>query len=498
MGNWWILVQVKLKETYNERMQFGHSGLWFILLELATLMATYIIMRLVLKNSADSLELAGISGFLIVVTFLVAFGHGYLFSERMLFGSTAQVNQLLAVNPQDVVLSTVLVTYMSNLRPTLLSPILMALALTHAWSPDRQVPLFGSAFLVLLFGIALAVLTVMLVKRFVNWLSGLAFITATALQVGGFIGTAWLVINLLRSTVTEKAWVRLLAFQHVLWWVPALLMASGITLFALTRLAYLWRENLWQQEGQGSRRLEKHQFLSILALLSAFRLPSSIQAVVLKEWLSLKRNPLTVFRMVIWSIFSLFPLLYPGLRSLVFSFSYPLIVVYVIWFFSFGELIATTYQAEGNRLGLLWLAAVSPGQLALGKVLAYFPLAFFAAGTTGVMIFIFGWHITSALLTIAFAFIGIVAGISLSLAPACLSMNTVNYQGNSITEMAFEQVPTTFWSILSTFILGGFIAIFGILTSLLHFWVSIVVGSSIIGIIGIAATGYLLKWRFRL
>lgn len=506
MDNWWTLVTIKLKETWNERMRFGRSGFWFVLLELATLALICFGMRSALKNPADGLEPAGILGFLTVMTLLVAFGNGYLLSERMLFGRTARVDRLLAVIPRDVVLSTVLVTYLANLRPTLLSPILIALALAPAWLLGKQITLLGLALLTPLFGTASAVLTLVLVKRFLSRLSGLAFIIAPVLQVGGLAGAAWLVINLSRSAVIKGAWISSPAFRYLLWWIPALFMASGILLFALARLAHLWEETQWQQEGRGSRRQEKNQFRRILALLSAFRLPPPIQAVILKEWLSLKRNPLTILRIVIWGILSLPLLLHPGLRSQISSFPYPLIVVFAIWFFCFGELVTTAYQAEGSRLGLLWLAAVSPGQLALGKFLAYLPLALFAAGTAGVMIVVFGLQRTSALPMIILAFTGTVAGIALSLVVASLSMNTVDYRGSSITEMAFEQVPTTFWSICSTIILGGFLAALGVAIPFNRNWIippaalwaGYIAGSALVVIAGTGATGYLLKRRFLL
>ena len=503
MSNWWTLSKIKLKETWNERMRFGRSGLWLVLLELATIAAICFGMRSVLKNPTGSPEPAGITGFLTVMTFLVAFGNGYLFSERMLFGCTARVDRLLAVAPRDVVLSTTLVTYLANLRPSLVNPILIALVIALAWFPGKLIPLFGLVFLVPLFGTVLAVFTVLFIKRFLNRLSGLAFIVAPALQVGGLAGAAWVVIKLLRSAAINEALIDSPAFQHILWWIPALLTASGIILFALGRSAYLWEETLWQQEGQSSRRPEKNQFRSILALLSALHLPSPIQAVILKEWLSLKRNPLTILRIVIWSILSLLLLLLPGLRSLVASFPYPLITVFAIWFFCFGELVATAYQAEGRRLGLLWLAAVSPVQLALGKFLAYLPLALFAAGTAGVMIIVLGLQKASALLMIIFAFTGAAAGIALSLVPASLSMNAGDYRGGSITDMAFEQVPTKFWSICSTIILGGLMATFGIvilvnseeIISPVAFWTGSIAGSVLI-IAAMATTVFLLKRRF--
>lgn len=88
---------------------------------------------------------------------------------------------------------------MQYLQLTLLSPILMARALAPAWSPGKQIPLLSLALLAPFFGTALAVLTVVLVKRFLSRLSGLAFIIAPALQVGGLAGVAWLVINLSRG-----------------------------------------------------------------------------------------------------------------------------------------------------------------------------------------------------------------------------------------------------------------------------------------------------------
>ncbi|WP_155990780.1 hypothetical protein [Thermacetogenium phaeum] len=166
-------------------------------------------------------------------------------------------------------------------------------------------------------------------------------------------------------------------------------------------------------------------------------------------------------------------------------------------------MVATAYQAEGRRLGLLWLAAVSPVQLALGKFLAYLPLALFAAGTAGVMIIVLGLQKASALLMIIFAFTGAAAGIALSLVPASLSMNAGDYRGGSITDMAFEQVPTKFWSICSTIILGGLMATFGIvilvnseeIISPVAFWTGSIAGSVLI-IAAMATTVFLLKRRF--
>lgn len=507
-GFGWVLVEIKLRETWNSRIRFSHSGLWLILLELVTIITVVFGMRSALTSAGARLGTEGVLGFFAAMTLLVTFANSYLMAERMLFGFKARVDQLIIMQPQGIVLSTIIITYLANLRPALQIPNLIALVLAHAWFPQRQLVLLGLVFLSPLLGAALAVLAVLIIKRFANRISGLALIVFPALQITGLAIAVWFAVDLLRGREeVNELWINLPVLQPMAWWIPAILAASGVILFTSVQLAHLWEEALLLQEEQVGRRIGQIQARRILSLLSIFHLPAPIQAVILKEWLVLLRNPLTSFRILAWFALSLVPLLQPGIRSFVSSLPSPVIAIFAIWYFCFGELIATAYQAEARRLGLLWLAAIPPRQLALGKFLAYLPLAFFVVGTAIPMIIIFDLKWELALFTIIFTITGVAADTALSLTLASLSMNIVNSQGNSITEMAFEQVPITFYSIGSMLLLGGFLAVFsavGILansnqvTLQIYLWPAIIVAILVIGVLAIAATSYLLKRRYLL
>jgi len=244
----------------------------------------------------------------------------------------------------------------------------------------------------------------------------------------------------------------------------------------------------------------------LMGFLSALHLPSAVESVMLKEWLSLQRSPLTKFRMIAWLILSVVPFLHPGLRSLVLSLPSPLIIIFALWVFCFGELIATAYQSEADRLGLLWLAAVKPGQLALAKFLAYLPLALFALGNAGIVVFVSGLRGEQVLFVFLFTFIGVVSAIALSLVPAALSMNKVFYRSGSISDMTLEQVPVTLPSIVSFFVLLGFLAAYcyiivlmqGVGMISLASVASVLAGGVVSAVLAIAVTNFLLKGCYSL
>ncbi|MDD4048388.1 MAG: hypothetical protein PHI90_06130 [Clostridia bacterium] len=501
------MIGIRIKEIWNQHLRFGRSGLWLILFELVVFTMLVIGVRKTFINFGISLETPDILGFLVFMNFLLTLGNSYITSEKMLFGFRARINQFLAVNSKSVILSTVVITYFSSLRPTLQSPTIIAVVLAHLWFPELQLQLVGMLFAVPFFGGMLAVLTVILVKRYVGWMSGLGLITATAFHIIGIVGVVWATVNMVKgATVIDLFWINSSVFQPMVWWLP-LLFSSGLLVYiVLVKLARLWEQAVWIQEAQAGRRLGKNQARGILSLLSVLHLSAPVKAVIVKEWLFLWRNPLTIFRIIVWAILSLILLIY-GLSPFVAAFISPLILVFVIWYFCFGELIATAYQAETNRLGLLWMSAISPIQLALGKFLAYLPLAFIGTGIVGLMVFIFDLQGISTIISVVYTFVGLAVGLVLSLAFASLSMNKVNNHGNSITEMALEQVPLTLFSIISIIILGGFLAIVAFLIiwsvnavvkSTISLCVGIIIGFVVLGVLGFVTTKYLLKWRYSL
>lgn len=496
---WRVLAGSRLRETWNHRLRFGRSGIWLILLELSG-PAMLLWLNLALLKKSAYLELPGIPGFLVAMNLLAGFGNSYIRAERALFSNEARLDRMLA-RPGDVILSAAAVAYLDNLRPTMQAPLLLALILACNRLPGYALLLGGLFFILPLFCAAVSVLAVILVQRLISGISALLSILAALIILSGLTGTIWLVVNLARGARPDMTLFNWPVLQPAGWWLPFFLLAGLIAIFLAGRLAYLWEEALLLQEEQSIIRLKKDQGQRLLGFLSALRLPSTIQGIIFKEWQSLRRSPITKFRFLVWFILSLAPFLHPGLRSLIISLPSPLPVVFAIWVFCFGEMIATPYQSEADRLGILWLAAVKPEQLALGKFLAYLPLVLFAWGSAGIVISLSGWSGVPVLLAFLFTFLGVVSGIALSLVPAALSMNRVFYHSGSVYDMALEQVPITLASILSTIVLIGFLAGFCYLTIRIQSSeiapmtsvAAIFAGCGLLTVLAILAAGFLLK-----
>ncbi len=501
MGQSWILAASKLRETWNYRLRFGRSGVWFILFEVIGVVMIIFWLNTALPKQGASLALPGILGFLVAMNLLMGFGNGYNRAGGMLFRDEARLDRLLA-RPRDVVLSAFMVTYLDILRPTMQAPLLLALVLAYSWFPGQVFLLVGLAFILPLFA---AVLAVMLIKRFMSGISGLLFIVAALIVLTGMAGAIWLAVNLAKGRVFGAVWLKLSVFQPVNWWLLIFLVAGLIIIYIERGLAYLWGEALLLQEEQ-TIRFKNDQAWWVMSFLSALHLPSVVQAVMLKEWLSLQRNSLTKFRLIFWLILSVVPFSHPGVRTFVGTLPSPLITAYVIWVFCFGEMIATSYQSEADRLGVLWLAAVKPGQLALGKFLAYLPLVLFALGTAGIVVIAAGHQGASVLFVLLFTFVGAAAGIAFSLAPAAAAMNKVFYHSGSISDMALEQVPIALPGMLSFIALIGFLAAYCYIIILIQSSGAISLasvggvfaGSVLLAVLMIAATSSLLKWCYRL
>lgn len=500
MGQWQVLAGSKLRETWNHRLRFGRSGIWFILFEVIGLVTIIFWLGSILPKQVASLELPGVLGFLVAMNLLVGFGNSYNRAEGMLFCNEASLDRLLAA-PRDVVLSAVMLIYIDNLRPAMQATLLLALILAYNWFPGQVFLLWGLFFILPLFSAALAVLAVILIKRFISVISRLLFILSALLVLSGLAGVIWLVVNLTKEGLLNVSLFNLPIIQPVSWWFPFFLLAGLITIYLARGLAYLWGEALLLQEEQTVFHLKKDQGQRLMGFLSVLHLPSTVQAVMLKEWFSLRRSSITKFRLIAWLILSVVPFLHPGLRSFVISLPSQLIVVFVIWVFCFGELIAAAYQSEADRLGILWLAAVKPGQLALSKFLAYLPLALFALGTAGVVVLVSGLRGMPVLLVLLFTFIGAVTSIAFSLALAAAAMNKVFYHSGSISDMVLEQVPLAFPSMASFFALIGFLAaycyiIVYIQTSGVALMASVggvLAGGGMLAVLAIAVTGFLLK-----
>jgi hypothetical protein len=500
MGQWQVLAGSKLRETWNHRLRFGRSGIWFILFEMIGLVTIIFWLGSVLPKQVASLELPGVLGFLVAMNLFVGFGNSYNRAEGVLFCNEAFLDRLLAA-PRDVVLSAVMVIYIDNLRPAMQAPLLLALILAYNWFPGQVFLLWGLFFILPLFSAAAAVLAVILVKRFISVISGLLIILSALLVLSGMAGAIWLVVNLTKGGLLNVAFFNLPVIQPVSWWPLFFLLAGLITVFIARGLAYLWGEALLLQEEQTVFHLKKDQGQRLMAFLSRLQLPSAVQGIILKEWQSLRRSSITKFRLIAWLILSVVPFLHPGLRSFVTSLPSQLIAVFVIWVFCFGELIAAAYQSEADRLGFLWLAAVKPGQLALGKFLAYLPLALFALGSAGIVVFVSGLRGMPVLLVLLFTFIGAVTSIAFSLAPAALSMNKVFYHSGSISDLVLEQVPAALPSMLSLIALIGFLVAYcyiivltqsGGMASLASVG-GVLAGGGISAVLAIAVTGFLLK-----
>ncbi len=505
MGQWQILAETKLREVWNHRLRFGRSGVWFILMELIGPVTIIFWLSYALPPGVAYPQLPGILGFLVAMNLLMGFGGSYNRAEGMLFSNRARLDLLLA-HPKDVILSAIMVIYLDNLRPTAQTSLLIGLVLAYQWFPEQVFLLWGLFFILPLFSAAAAVLAIILVKRWMSGISGIIFILSALFILSGLAGTIWLLVKLTQGELLDLALFNLPLLQPAGWWFLFFLLAGLILILIAGGLAYLWGEALLLQEEQTVIRLQKDQGQRILAFLSVLHLPSAVETIMMKEWLSLRRNFLTKFRLIVWLILSLVPFLHPGLRSFVTSLSSQLIVIFVIWVFCFGELIAAAYQSEADRVGILWLAAVKPGQLALGKFLAYLPLALFALGNAGIVIFVSGLRGAPALLLLLFTFMGAALCIAFSLAPAALSMNKVFYHSGSISDMTLEQVPIALPSMVSFIALIGFLAVYCYIIiliqnsglALMPSVAGVLAGCGLFALLAIAITGSLLKHCYSL
>lgn len=505
MGQWQVLAGSKLRETWNHRLRFGRSGIWFILLEVFGLLTVIFWLSFAMPRVTAYPELPAILGFLVVMYLLMGIGNSYNRAEGMLFSNEARLDLLLS-HPWDVVLSAVMVIYLDNLRPAMQTSLLIALLLAYNWFPGQLFLLLSLLIILPFFCAAAGVLAVILIKRFMSGISGLFHILAALFVLSGMAGEIWLLVKLIKGGLLDAALFNLPVLQPVIWWFLFFLLAGIWLIFIARRLANLWVEALLLQEEQTVSSLIGGQGQRLMDFLSALHLPSAVQAVMLKEWLSLQRSSITKFRIIAWFILSLVPFLHPGLRSFVISLSSQLIVIFVIWVFCFGELIAAAYQSEADRLGILWLAVIKPRHLALGKFLAYLPLVLFALGNAGIVVFVSGLRGVPALHVLLFTFIGAVAAIALSLSPAALSMNKVFYHSGSISDMTLEQVPIAFPSMLSFIALIGFLVAYCYLIILIQSGgmislasVGCVLGGGVVlAVLAIAVTGSLLKCRYTL
>lgn len=504
--NWWILLKMKIQDMWNHRFRFSRIGLWLMIFEIAVLVMVVVGTREIMPKFIIQPALPSIIISLLLITQLIILGNSFIVSQRMLFGAKGKVDIVLAVNSRDVLLSTMFYTYFACLRPSLQSPALISLVIASICFPQYLVVLVGLVFLAPISGVILALLSGILLKRFLSRISGLGLIGASACEILGFVGTSAVMLKIVEGTVLNLTWLNTYVFSQIFWWIIFIVLSSLVCLVIIIFKADLWKEAFWIQEECAIRRLGKSQAGKLLALLSFLHLPAPIKAIILKEWLYLWRNPLTILRMIAWVIISLLIYIYL-FRPANFSLQFPLLLIYAIWFFCFGELISTAYQVETNRLGLLWLAAISPTQLALGKLLAYLPLAFFSVGTAGLIVSLLGLEERLIFLISFFSMTSVITGMTISLAIGCLSMNKLNNQSSSIIEMAFEQVPLTLASIGSLVILGVvlILSVFMInqlaniaVVSLLYPFLGIVLTGIVIGFGGLRITTYLLKRQYSL
>lgn len=500
IGQWWILTGSKLRETWNHRLRFGRSGVWFILFEVTAPMMIIFWLSAAFPKQGPGLEVPGILGFLVSMNLLAGFGNSYNRAEGALFSDKARVDRLLA-RPRDVVQSAVIFTYLDNLRPTMQAPLLLALILAYYWFPGQVFLLWGLVFALPLFCAAAAVPAVILVKRFMSGISGLLFISAALLVLSGMAGAGWFAVNLTKGVLLDAAWFNLPVFQPANWWFLFFILTGFILIVTAKGLAHFWEEALLLQEEQSVVHFKKDQAGWLMVFLSALRLPPTVQAVMLKEWLSLRRSSITKFRLITWFILSVVPFLHPGLRLWAASLPSLLILVFVVWVFCFGEVIASAYQSEADRLGILWLAAVKPGHLALGKFLAYLPLVLFALGTAGITLFVTGLRGAPVLPALYFILIGTASGIVIGLTPAAMAMNKVFYHSGSVSDMALEQAPVAFPSMLSFIALIGFLAAYCYIIVLIQSSgmaslasvAGVFAGCGLLAVLAIAVTGFLLK-----
>ena len=502
---WRVLLEGRLRAAWNSRLRFGRSGICLILLEVLSMAAiVFWLGAVILPNRDISAALPGITGFLVAMNLLVGLGNSYIRAERALYSGEVRLDRILA-QPGDVVFSALALSCLDNLRPTMQAPLLSAFTLSCCLLPEHALLLGCFFFILPLFSATLSAAAVILARRFMGGISTLFSIPAALSILSGLAGTAWLLLNLTRGSLPGRTPFQWTALQPAGWWPFAFLAAALIALFAVKRWGCLWDESLMLLEEQRSHTpVKKGEGLCLSQFLHALRLPADVQGLIFKEWQSLRRNPITKFRFLVWLLLSSVPFLHAALRSLITALPSLLLPVFLIWVFCFGEMIATAYQSEADRLGVLWLAAVSPGRLALSKFLAYLPLVFFALGSAGLYSFLTRRSGTEMLLLLLFTFLGSVSSIALSLLPAALSMNKIFFHSGSVFDLTLEQVPVTLPAVLSTIVLIGSLTAFYYLTApvqnagaaLPTSLSAILAGSLLLTALAITATSHLLRRHY--
>lgn len=367
------LVRARYQEAFNGHWRFSRvkSGLWVGVMQLAA--AAFLLWRL--RPAAGSGSLAALLTATLLQHGVWAFIMAFLAGRMQLYGERRAALVMLSPAPP---FSPVAALVGFHLGRRLYGVLLWSLALGTLLPAGLRFPgvvllwTAGAAAGTLgeLAGLLLLVAWVRLAPRAL----GAAWVTLLLLQVCllwyliYLLATGLPVAGVLAALGALRGW--LLGGAGLLFGLPGLAMLLWLTL-APGRLSQAYRE--------GWLRLDELGDSSSRPLTSRWPvvLPGSAGAVQAVTWLLAVRNPATWFRLgALLLLLSGIRAAAPWLTSAATAHpGWAMVGIGVgLVYFTFGELPAALFVADGPRLGLYCAAGTQPGRVLLGKVTAVLPL----------------------------------------------------------------------------------------------------------------------------
>jgi hypothetical protein len=430
------------RENFNKQWRFSSvkSGLWLALAQIAVVA--------VFVGNLRSGQFAGtaVTAFLMLAlqAGLGSFFSGFLRGRMTLFiDKTLPLVHTTPTQPSSLILAQVLGELPSRMwSAVLLTAIFATMLPTGAlvWGiPSLWLTGVVVGTLAQWAGLFALMMWVQLAPRSL----GAVWYAFLAMWVGviGYVG--WLLVGgaTLESVGEAIAQVQgaIVGAMLLLFGLPGVVM-GGYMLVSPRRAGAAYRKS-WLRYQEFSQRQGSNRS-TWPALVG--RTPGAVQA---KEWLQIRRNPVTLFRLGFLGA-GLAGLYWAG--SAVSGLGHPradflrLLLAFVVTLFSVGEIGASMYNAEGGRFALYIVTGVRPAKLLLGKAVTGIPLVPVAMLCTWAVSLGGGAEIPQQLGDVL---VGAVVGLGMALIIAgigALDAGKYDVEGENRSDFeaaAFEQVP---------------------------------------------------------
>lgn len=342
MKNATILIKINLREGFNAAFRFGKGGCLIVASELFMLISLLYI--LISFPSAVFVPENCLWGGVAIL-----FGNSYLTARKNLFSQSMLVSYLQGNHRGAVLLSAAIYAAIMNLRIVVLFPFILLLSGGFWQGLLLLPPLLCST-------VAITTALVILGKRASASCEVSLYLIASLCWIGG----VFLVMAPFLGFNFSVGW-RLLNG-----WLLLNLLCVLCIILGRKKLVTVWLEGL-RKTFHSVQKKRPYPFYTRMQSLTR-------NALLLKEWTLLLRNPINCLRIVIWLLLStaLCCLPLPGLFAILSISGLSLLV----WVFCFGELIATNWQNEIETRCLYWLAGQAKRKTLQVKILSYLPLIF--------------------------------------------------------------------------------------------------------------------------